>query len=114
MLSELKISRIAQVDRCRAPNRIGRTPKINENTGRDHHPGVFSCVLAGAGIKTDKPNGASDEDGRSVDKDGVSVEDFNTTIASALGIDIAKEHIAPNGRPFKIGGGGKPISKLLA
>ena len=28
---------------------FGRTPKINENAGRDHHPAVFSCVLAGAG-----------------------------------------------------------------
>lgn len=30
---------------------FGRSPRINENAGRDHHPGVFSCVLAGAGVK---------------------------------------------------------------
>jgi uncharacterized protein (DUF1501 family) len=92
---------------------FGRTPKINENAGRDHHPGVFSCVLAGAGIRGGQVYGSSDEDGRSVHEDGVSVADFNTTVAKALGIDTDREYFAPNGRPFKIGGGGTAIAKLL-
>lgn len=114
LLSDLKSAGLLKSTIVVLQTEFGRTPKINENTGRDHHPGVFSCVLAGAGIKTGQAYGVSDEDGRSVDQDGVSVEDFNTTIAAALGIDIAKEHIAPNGRPFKIGGGGKPLTRLLA
>jgi Protein of unknown function (DUF1501) len=93
---------------------FGRTPTINENAGRDHHPGVFSCVLAGAGIRGGQVYGASDKDGRSVQDDSVSIADFNTTIAQAAGIDTKKEHFAPNGRPFKIGGGGKAIEKVLA
>jgi len=40
---------------------FGRTPKINENAGRDHHPGVFSCVLAGAGVKRGVVHGAGRE-----------------------------------------------------
>ena len=93
---------------------FGRTPTINENAGRDHHPAVFSCVLAGAGVKGGVVHGASDERGHSPDRDAVSVADFNTTIAAACGLPYEKEFIAPNGRPFKIGGGGTPIAAVLA
>ena len=93
---------------------FGRTPRINENAGRDHHPGVFSCVLAGAGVKGGTVHGASDEKGFRPESDGVSVTDFNTTIAAAAGLPFDKEFHAPNGRPFKIGGGGKPITAVLA
>ncbi len=93
---------------------FGRTPKINENAGRDHHPTAFSCVLAGAGIKGGQVYGASDADGMGVESDHVSVKDFNTTIAAAAGLPYEKEFTAPNGRPFKIGGGGSPVKKLLA
>ena len=30
---------------------FGRTPKINNNGGRDHYPGVYSQLLAGGGIR---------------------------------------------------------------
>lgn len=93
---------------------FGRTPRINENAGRDHHPGVFSCVLAGAGVQGGAVYGQSDENGFRPDKDPVSVADFNTTIAAACGLPYEKEFHAPNGRPFKIGGGGKPIAAVLA
>jgi len=93
---------------------FGRTPRINENTGRDHHPAVFSCALAGAGVKGGVVHGASDERGFKPDKDAVSVPDFLTTVAAACGLPYDKEFMAPNGRPFKIGGGGKPIRDVLA
>lgn len=93
---------------------FGRSPKINENAGRDHHPGVFSGLLAGAGVRTGQVYGASDPQAMSVAEDPVSISDLHATIATALGIDTEQEHFAPNGRPFKIGGGGKPIAGLLA
>jgi len=93
---------------------FGRSPELNVNGGRDHHPGVFCGLLAGAGIKTGQVYGASDHRGFSVDADGVSVEDFNTTIAAAAGLDTETEFFAPNGRPFRVGGGGEPIKDLLA
>jgi len=93
---------------------FGRSPGINDNAGRDHHPAVFSCLLAGAGIKPGVVHGASDERGHSPDRDAVSVADFNTTIAAACGLPYEKEFEAPNGRPFKIGGGGTPIAAVLA
>ncbi|MEO1615273.1 MAG: DUF1501 domain-containing protein [Planctomycetota bacterium] len=93
---------------------FGRKPAINANAGRDHHPGAFSSLLIGAGIKGGQVYGASDEKGFSVAKDGVSVSEFNKTIAAAAGLPLTKEQFAPNGRPFKIGGDGDPIGALLA
>jgi hypothetical protein len=93
---------------------FGRTPTINANAGRDHHPAVFSCVLAGAGVHGGAVHGASDERGHAPAADGVSVADFNTTIAAACGLPYDEEFVAPNGRPFQIGGGGTPIKTVLA
>lgn len=93
---------------------FGRTPRINENAGRDHHPAVFSCALAGAGVKGGAVFGTSDERGFKPEADAVSVPDFLSTVAAACGLPHDKEFMAPNGRPFKIGGGGKPIKAVLA
>ncbi|MDZ4849227.1 MAG: DUF1501 domain-containing protein [Pirellulaceae bacterium] len=114
LLTDLKEQGLLSTTMVVLATEFGRSPAINENSGRDHHPGVFSCVLAGAGIRGGQIYGTSDKDGRGVDEDSVTVADFNTTIAKAAGIDTDKEHIAPNGRPFKIGGGGESISKILA
>jgi len=93
---------------------FGRTPTINVNVGRDHHPSVFSGLLAGAGIRVGQAYGVSDAKGFSVDADPVSIEDFNSTIAAAAGLDTTTEFFSPSGRPFKIGGGGTPVKELLA
>ncbi len=114
LLTDLKDQGLLKSTLVVLATEFGRTPTINENSGRDHHPGVFSCVLAGAGIRGGQVYGSSDKDGRGVEDDSVSVADFNTTIAKAAGIDTDKEHIAPNGRPFKIGGGGDAVEQVLA
>lgn len=93
---------------------FGRKPKMNVNGGRDHHPGAFCSLLIGAGIKGGQVYGSSDKKGFSVDKDAVSVSDFNRTIAAAAGLPLDQEQFAPNGRPFKIGGDGDPVQALLA
>ena len=68
---------------------FGRTP-MNEARGgstflgRDHHPAVFSCVLAGAGVRGGVVHGASDERGFSPESGTVSVADFNSTVAAFL------------------------------
>ncbi len=93
---------------------FGRTPELNVNGGRDHHPGVFCSLLAGAGIRGGQAYGASDAKGFAVAEDHVSVSDFNRTIAAAAGLPLDKERFAPSGRPFKIGGDGDPVSALLA
>lgn len=92
---------------------FGRKPKPNQNSGRDHHPAAFSTVLAGGGIQGGQVYGATDEDAFYVEDDGCSVEDFNATIAHAVGIQHDKEIYSPDGRPFTFGNGGTPITKLF-
>lgn len=93
---------------------FGRSPRINENAGRDHHPAVFSGVLAGAGVRAGVVHGASDAGGRLPDRDAVGVADFNATVAAACGMPWEKEVFAPNGRPFKVANQGRPIAAVLA
>lgn len=93
---------------------FGRTPIINKNAGRDHHPGVFSCLLAGGAIRAGQVYGSSDATGTSIDSNGVTVSEFNATIATALGMSTKDETIAPNGRPFTIADGADAIDDLLA
>jgi hypothetical protein len=93
---------------------FGRTPKINQNAGRDHHPGAYSGFMAGGGIKGGRFYGSSDKDGQSVDQDGVTPADFNATIGQALGLPLEQEFFSKSGRPFKVAHDGKPLVKLFA
>ena len=92
---------------------FGRTPKINQNVGRDHHPGAFSCVLAGGSVKGGTVYGKTDKTGASVEDDGVYPADLNATIAYGLGLPISKEFKSDTGRPFKIAHDGEPIKELF-
>lgn len=83
---------------------FGRTPKINANGGRDHHPRVFSTMFAGGGIQGGQVYGKSDKLGIAVEEDPVEAKDFNATIAHAMGIPIDKVVYAPSGRPFMVAG----------
>lgn len=92
---------------------FGRSPVMNENAGRDHHPGAYSVCLAGGGIDGGRYYGRSDAAGHSVEEDGVLPADLNATIATALGLPLDQEVVSPTGRPFKLAHDGEPIMKLL-
>ena len=81
---------------------FGRTPKINGNGGRDHHPGVYSVALAGGGIRGGQVYGSSDSRGAEPGSNACSPADFHATIYSLLGIDHKAELHDQQGRPFKI------------
>jgi hypothetical protein len=70
-----------------AVGEFGRTPKINANGGRDHWGGVFSAVLAGAGIAGGQVFGASDKHGAYPAIDPVNAGHLAATIFHLLGID---------------------------
>lgn len=93
---------------------FGRTPNINLNVGRDHHPAAFSAMLAGGGIAGGQVYGKSDDRGHSVDEDGASVADLNATVASALGLKLDEVIHSPTGRPFKVAHDGAALTKLLS
>ncbi len=94
---------------------FGRSPEIKteHQNGRDHHPGAFSCLLAGGGIKGGIKHGTTDASGEKV-KDGlVSVQDFNATIAHALSLPYDTVVMSPTKRPFKIADKGVPVTELF-
>jgi hypothetical protein len=92
---------------------FGRSPVINYNVGRDHHPAVLSAALAGGGITGGQLYGKSDAEGHNVDQNGVSPADLNATIAMALGLPLKEVIKSPTGRPFTVAHDGNPITALL-
>lgn len=92
---------------------FGRTPRINQNAGRDHYPKAFSCLLAGGGIKGGIAYGKTDDKGETIIENRVTIQDFNATIAHAMGIDSSQIIHSPSGRPFKMANGGEYISDLF-
>ena len=92
---------------------FGRTPKINNDAGRDHWPKVFSVMLAGGGVKGGLIYGASDATATEPEFDAVSPEDLATTMYHLLGIVADKELMSPGDRPIEICDGGKVIKDIL-
>jgi len=92
---------------------FGRTPRINKRTGRDHHPGAFSAVLAGGGIRGGQIYGETDKRAESVEGGHVSPMDLNATIAYAVGLRIEQEIHSRTGRPFTVAHDGVPVEKLF-
>jgi hypothetical protein len=81
---------------------FGRTPKINENVGRDHFPNAWSTVLAGGGLRGGQVIGNTGVDGEAVKDRPVSVPDLLATVVKGLGIDPTKQNTVENGRPIRI------------
>lgn len=93
---------------------FGRTPKINNDAGRDHWPKVFSTLLAGGGIKRGLVYGSSDPTASEPELDAVTPADLATTMYHLLGIVADKELMAPGDRPIEIVDGGRVIKEILA
>jgi len=93
---------------------IGRTPRINNRSGRDHYVRAWSTALAGGGVKGGLVYGESDRDGVDVKENPVTEGDFFATIYQALGIDPAIEHMAGS-RPIPVAPfGAQVVRDILA
>ena len=93
---------------------FGRTPRINNNAGRDHWARVFSCFMAGGGIQGGQVIGKSDQDAMDPADRPVNPNDLHATVCHAMGIDHAKEVHTPLGRPMRlISEGAKPVLELF-
>ena len=91
---------------------FGRTPRVNNDAGRDHYPNVFSAAIAGGGIKGGTVVGSSDEKGAFPKADPHSPQDVLATVYRHLGIDTNAEYLN-NGRPIPVLPSGKPIEELF-
>ena len=64
---------------------FGRTPRINQNAGRDHWPRSWSVVIGGGGMKGGKVVGATDKDGIDIVDRPVGVMDLIATMTKIDG-----------------------------
>jgi uncharacterized protein (DUF1501 family) len=81
---------------------FGRTPRINNNSGRDHYARAWSTLLAGGGVRGGQVIGETNAQGSEVVDRPISVVDFMATVCRLLEIDYRKEIVTPNGRPIRI------------
>jgi len=92
---------------------FGRTPRINQDAGRDHWPRSWSVVLGGGGIKGGQIIGETDKDGVDIIDRPVGPMDVIATMTKAMGLDLATQWTTPRGRPIKLVDDGKPIDGLI-
>ena len=92
---------------------FGRTPRINQNNGRDHYPKAFSAVIAGGGIKGGSVYGKTDENGTEPIENALKIPDFNATIAYGLGLPLDQRLFSPSARPFTVAHKGTPVTDLF-
>ncbi|MEO1995256.1 MAG: DUF1501 domain-containing protein [Planctomycetaceae bacterium] len=97
-----------------AMGEFGRTPKINENVGRDHYPAANWCVLAGGGVRSGQLIGSTDKAGVRPSADTeIAPDDIGASILHALGIDHHREYHTKSGRPVSLIPQGTPIAGLF-
>lgn len=93
---------------------FGRTPVVNQNSGRDHYPKAFTSVLAGGGFKGGYVHGKTSAGAEEVVENPLTIPDFNATVAHALGIPTRQIVYSPSLRPFTVAHKGKPELALFA
>jgi len=68
---------------------FGRTPKLDQNLGRHHWPGICPLVLAGGGLRHGQVVGQSDSRGGRPASEPITIDDLHATILHAL-FDVGK------------------------
>ncbi len=79
---------------------FGRTPKINNNAGRDHWSKVSCAFMAGGGIRAGQAIGATNRLGEHAVERPVRQQEIIATLYHNMGIDVsATTLVDPTGRP---------------
>ncbi len=114
LISDLSERGLLESTMVLAMGEFGRTPVINRNAGRDHHPRVFSIMMAGGGVQGGQVVGASDPFGMEPAETPVRPEDLSATIYQSLGIDYEQSIESPDGVRIVLSRGGRPIRGVLS
>ena len=93
---------------------FSRTPRINQNAGRDHWARSWSVVVGGAGMNGGIAIGETNSDGTRVETEPHSSQDVMASVCKALGISLTTTFTSKNGRPMKIANSGKVITDLFS
>ena len=93
---------------------FARTPRINQNVGRDHWAASWSVMMGGGGLNNGQAVGETNADGTACVGKSYLPGDIWATVAHAMGIPTSTVHTSKNGRPMKIANGGTPIKELIS
>ena len=93
---------------------MGRTPRINAKSGRDHWPQCGFSLMFGGGTKRGVVLGKTDKQAAYPTDRPVSAGDMAATIYQLLGVDPTMTVDDLNGRPNHISHGGEPVWEILA
>jgi uncharacterized protein (DUF1501 family) len=93
---------------------MGRTPKINGRSGRDHWVGSYCALFAGAGVKPGVVYGRSDKIAGSVTDGPVSPQDVLATVYHLCGVPADATIRDRLQRTLPLYGDGTPIRAVLA
>ena len=82
---------------------FGRTPRVNNDAGRDHYPNVFSAALAGGPVKGGRVVGESDR-ARALSRktNPKTPQDVLATMYQHLGVDTSGSTLDNAGRPHPV------------
>jgi hypothetical protein len=95
-----------------AMGEFGRTPQLNPRGGRDHWPGVWSILFAGAGVQGGQVIGSSDALAAEPKDRPISPQEVAASIYHGLGIDPKTQLTASDGQTIPLVDD-EPISELF-
>ena len=81
-----------------AMGEFGRTPRLNPRGGRDHWPGCWSVLFAGAGVRGGQVIGSSDAIGAEPRERPVTPAEIAASVYHGLGIDPNQLLIGPDNK----------------
>jgi hypothetical protein len=91
---------------------FGRTPRVNNDAGRDHYPNVFSAALAGGPVRGGRVVGESDSRGAFPRANPKTPQDVLALMYRHLGVDITVNYADNTGRPHPVLPSGRAIEEL--
>jgi uncharacterized protein (DUF1501 family) len=92
---------------------FGRTPRVNNNAGRDHWSPVMSAMVAGGGLRMGQAIGASTARGERPQDRRYTVPQVLSTLYRTMGIDPAQTFLNGAGRPIHIQDDREPVRELV-
>lgn len=101
LLTDLHERRLLESTLVIAVGEFGREPKVNEKAGRDHWPGCYSALVAGAGVRGGRVVGTSDAKAAKPADTPLTPADLNATVLQQVGLtseQVTGLGLTPNGR----------------
>jgi uncharacterized protein (DUF1501 family) len=102
LLEDLKQRGMLETTLVLAMGEFGRTPRLNPRGGRDHWPGVWSVLFAGAGVRGGQVVGASDKIGAEPKDRPATPAEVAASVYHGLGVDLNARLPGPDDEPTPI------------